>query len=77
MKARAPETRGEFLPVIAAATVAVLSTAALFLLEFHSTTLCSRHRSRHIRRRYPRRRNGTADQPQHGPPHALRGIALM
>jgi hypothetical protein len=34
MKVRAPETRGKFLPVIAAATVAVLATAALFLLEF-------------------------------------------
>lgn len=34
MKALTPETRGEFLPVIAAATLAVLATAALFLLEF-------------------------------------------
>ncbi|MGX9431074.1 MULTISPECIES: hypothetical protein [Bradyrhizobium] len=34
MKVRAPETRGKFLPVIAAASVAVLATAALFLLEF-------------------------------------------
>jgi len=34
MQVRAPETRGRFVPVLIAAAVAALATAALFLLEF-------------------------------------------
>ncbi|MFB9266700.1 hypothetical protein ACFFWD_26675 [Bradyrhizobium erythrophlei] len=33
MDVRAPDTRGRFLPVLAAATVAILATAALVALE--------------------------------------------
>ncbi len=33
MNVRAPDTRGRFLPVLAAAIVAILATAALLLLE--------------------------------------------
>ncbi|MEN3348307.1 MAG: hypothetical protein V7632_1942 [Bradyrhizobium sp.] len=35
MQVRAADPRGRLLPAIAAATVAVLATTALFLLEFH------------------------------------------
>ncbi|WGR94391.1 hypothetical protein MTX26_33850 [Bradyrhizobium sp. ISRA443] len=35
MQVRASETRGRLVPALAAAAVAVLATAALFLLEFN------------------------------------------